>query len=81
MLHNTNTAPEASTPSGDDNTPPTIEDALQTVDALKDSFQNGITTLKDLSTKLKQIQRDQKTSAKDLQQFRSTLRSLQSVKL
>ncbi len=79
MLHNT--APEASTPSGDDNTPPTIEDALQTVDALKDSFQNGITTLKDLSAKLKQIQREHKTNAKDLQQFRSTLRTLQSVRL
>jgi hypothetical protein len=37
--------------------------------------------LKDLALKLKQLQREQKTNAKDLQSFRSTLRTLQSVKI
>jgi hypothetical protein len=75
-----NTAPDSSTPS-DSNNPVTLEDALQVVESLREVFQNGLTTLKDLALKLKQLQREQKTNAKDLQSFRSTLRTLQSVKI
>lgn len=75
-----NTSPEESTsPTPQINTSK-IEDALDLIDSLKESLQDGLTGLKDLSSKLKLIQREQKTTEREFQSIRSTLRSLQSVK-
>ncbi|RYD84728.1 MAG: DNA polymerase III subunit beta [Verrucomicrobiaceae bacterium] len=83
-VHNdTNTTGE-STPTSP--TPPQtnasrIEEALELIDALKDSFQDNIAALKDLSSKLKAVQKEQKTTEREFHSIRSTLRTLQSVKL
>ena len=60
---------------------PKIEDALELIDTLRDSFQKGVLQLKDLGTKLKLIQREQKSSEREIQSVRTTLRTLQSVRL
>ena len=48
---------------------------------MKDSLQEGLIGLKDLGGKLKLLQKEQKTTEREFQSIRSTLRSLQSVKL
>lgn len=78
MLHNS--TPEGSA-SSDATPPPTLDDAIAMVEGLKDTLQTSLTGLKELSLKLKSVQRDQRTSARELQSFRSTLRTLQNVKL
>ena len=58
-----------------------MEDALDLLYALRESFIEGVAGLKDLSAKLKLIQREQKANEREIQSARSTLRSLQKVKL
>lgn len=58
-----------------------IEEALELIDSLKESIQDGLAGLKDLSSKLKLIQREQKSTEREFQSIRSTLRSLQNVKI
>ena len=58
-----------------------IDEALELIDTLKISLQDGLTGLKDLSGKLRTMQKEQKTTDREFQTIRSTLRSLQSVKL
>ncbi|MES2573196.1 MAG: hypothetical protein V4710_24445 [Verrucomicrobiota bacterium] len=58
-----------------------IDEALALIDILKDSFQQGLAGLKDLSGKLKLLQREQKVNEREVQAVRSTLRSLQGMKL
>ena len=78
MLHNN--TPEGTT-SSEATPPPTLDDAIAIVDGLKDTLQTSLTGLKELSLRLKSVQRDHRTSARELQSFRSTLRTLQNVKL
>jgi DNA polymerase III sliding clamp (beta) subunit (PCNA family) len=58
-----------------------IEEAIDLTNALRDRFQDGVTQMKDLSLKLKLINREQRTSHREFDNVRSTLRSLQSLKL
>lgn len=74
-------------------TPPTSEDTAsgepksateEVIDLtllLRDKLNEGFILLRELSFKLKAINRDQKTSARELNSVRSTLRSLQGLKL
>lgn len=48
---------------------------------LRDKLNEGFNLLRELSLKLKAINREQKTSARELNSVRSTLRSLQGLKL
>jgi hypothetical protein len=48
---------------------------------VRDKFNEGFDMLRDLSLKLKVINRDQKASAREFSSVRSTLRSLQGLKL
>ena len=80
-MNNTGTSPEESASPTPQSNASRIEDALELIDSLKDSLQYGLTGLKDLSSKLKQIQREQKVTEREFQSIRSTLRSLQSVKI
>ena len=57
-----------------------IDEAIETIEALQDTFKDGLSTLKDLGGKLKTIQREHKTSDKEVQGIRNTLRSLQAVR-
>ena len=61
--------------------PDKVEESLELIESLKVSLQDTLTSLKDLGGKLKQIQRDRKTSDKEMQSFRSTIRTLQTLKL
>ncbi len=76
MIHQTTPEP---TPSNTGKS--TVEEALDLTLQIRDKFNDGFTMLRDLSGKLKAIQRDQKTNAKEFNGLRSTLRSLQSMKL
>jgi len=58
-----------------------LDEAIDAVDSLKSTLQEAVSTLKDLGGKLKAFQREQKAAEREVQAVRSTLRSLQSVKL
>lgn len=72
-------APTPNSPSAD--TAPIIEEALTLCGALRDRCQEGLNQIRDLAMKLKLIQREQKTNAREMSSVRSTLRTLQGLKL
>ena len=57
------------------------EDAIDMTLLIRDKLNEGFNLLRDLSMKLKVINRDQKASAREFNSVRSTLRSLQGLKL
>ena len=57
------------------------EEVIDLTLLLRDKLNEGFNLLRELSFKLKAIHRDQKTSARELNSVRSTLRSLQGLKL
>ena len=57
------------------------EEALDLTLQIRDKLNEGFNMLRDLSTKLKAVHRDQKTSSREFNSVRSTLRSLQALKL
>jgi DNA polymerase III sliding clamp (beta) subunit (PCNA family) len=61
--------------------PSPLEEALDLTLQIRDKFTDGFNLLRDLSTKLKAVHRDQKTSSREFNSVRSTLRSLQGLKL
>jgi len=75
ITHPTSEGPPPSGPA------PTIEEAIETILKLRDKFQDGMNQLRDLSLKLKFIQREQKTSSREFNTVRTTLRSLQGLKI
>ncbi len=77
MLHSPTT--DTPTPSDGQKTP--MEEAIDMTLLIRDKFTEGFNLLRDLSLKLKVINRDQKASAREMQSVRSTLRSLQGMKL
>ena len=58
-----------------------LEAALAQVETVKGSYREAIRGLNDLTDTLKQIQREQKSTNKEVQSVRLTLGRLQSVKL
>ena len=58
-----------------------IEEAIDLTHSLRDRFQDGVNQMKDLSLKLKLIHREQRTNSRELNSIRSSLRSLQGLKL
>ena len=60
---------------------PALETALAQIEIVRGDFRNAITGLNKLGDLLKQSQREQKTSEKEVQSVRQTLRTLQSVRL
>ncbi|MEQ1858452.1 MAG: DNA polymerase III subunit beta [Chthoniobacteraceae bacterium] len=60
---------------------PALEIAVEQVEAVKASIKSAVGGLNDLLDTLKQVQREQKTTDKEVQSVRSTLEKLQSVKL
>jgi len=68
-----------------DTEPPTIDaqtrPLLEEVETMKVTVQDHLTGLKTLGTKLKGIQREHKSSNKEIHTIRQTLKGLQSMKL
>lgn len=62
-------------------TPSPLEQALDLTLQIRDKFTDGFNLLRELSAKLKAVHRDQKTSSREFNSVRSTLRSLQGLKL
>ena len=60
---------------------PALETALAQIEVVRGDFRNAIASLNKLAEALKQAQRESKTSDKEIQSVRQTLRSLQSVRI
>ena len=77
--------PETTMPEETADQPATIEDQIDTVitefETMKDWIQQQLAGLKAITGKLKTIQREHKSSSKELQTVRQTLKSLQGLKL
>ena len=58
-----------------------LETALEKIEAVKGLCRESIQGLNGLGDSLKQIQRDQKSSEREVQTVRSTLEKLQQVKI
>ena len=58
-----------------------LETALAQIEVVPGDFRNAIAGLNKLAEALKQAQRESKTSDKEIQSVRQTLRSLQSVRI
>ena len=57
----------------------TLDTALGQIDLIKGDFRNAIAGLNKLTEHLKQVQREQKTSEKEIQSVRAHLRSLKDL--
>ena len=59
----------------------TVEECIDLSLAIRDKFNDGFNMLRDLGLKLKLANREQKMNAREMQSVRSTLRSLQGLKI
>ena len=75
---NTTGAKRAETPAPEK---PALETAIAQIEIVRGDFRNAIAGLNKLGELLKQAQRENKTSDKEIQSVRQTLRSLQSVRI
>ena len=73
--------PAPSSPKSTTHNSPRIDDVLQMVDGIREGCLQSAGKLKDLSNKLRLIQRGQRSSEREMHSFRQTLRSLQGVRL
>lgn len=73
-------SPDTPPPSSEGQKTPT-EEAIDMTLVLRDKLNEGFNLLRDLSVKLKGINRDQKASAREMHSVRSTLRSIQGLKI
>jgi hypothetical protein len=60
---------------------PALDTAIAQIETIKGSYREAIRGLNDLGDLLRQAQRDQKASDREVQSVRQTLRSLQSVRI
>ena len=60
---------------------PAIEVALEKIETIKASYREAIRGLNDLADTLKQVQREQKGTDREVQSIRVTLEKLQSVRI
>jgi hypothetical protein len=58
-----------------------LDHVIEGVLHIRESFQSGLAKLRGLSQQLKQLHREQRSSSREMQSVRSTLRSLQGLKL
>ena len=77
MLNN----PTPETPPSSSEQKSAVEEAIDMTLLIRDKLNDGFNLLRDLSVKLKTINRDQKASAREMQSVRSTLRSIQGLKI
>ena len=60
---------------------PALDLAIAQIEMVRGDFRNAVAGLNKLGDLLKQVQREQKTSERDISSVRATLRSLQSVRI
>lgn len=78
--HHSTPLADARLPSSTEPGSPRLEDVLESLDQLRDSCTRSLSQIKDLTGKLRLIQRDQRSSQRGLQTVRHTLRSLQGIR-
>ena len=84
MPENTNAKNDAATPPTMTTNvveKPALETALAQLEILRGDFRSTLTGLNKLGELLKQVQRENKSSEKEISSVRQTLRSLQSVRI
>ena len=81
MPEKPNGSTNAATPTTNVAEKPALETALAQIEIVRGDFRSAITGLNKLADSLKQAQREQKSSEKEVQSVRQTLRSLQSVRI
>ncbi len=64
-----------------DTTKPAIEVALDKIETIKGSYRDAVRGLNDLADTLKQVQREQKSTDREVQSVRTTLEKLQTVRI
>ena len=74
------TTPNSEGPTGNDSKS-TIEEAIDMTLQIRDKFTDGFNLIRDLSLKLKSIHREHKINSREFNSVRSTLRTLQGLKL
>jgi DNA polymerase III sliding clamp (beta) subunit (PCNA family) len=75
------TNPTSEGPTSSNEQKNAVEEAIDMTLLIRDKLNDGFILLRDLSVKLKTINRDQKASAREMQSVRSTLRSIQGLKI
>ena len=60
---------------------PALETAIAQIEIVRGDFRNAIAGLNKLGEQLKQVQRENKSTDKEIASVRQTLRSLQSVRI
>ena len=65
----------------DDPSKPAIEIAIEKIEIIKTTHREAIRGLNDLADTLKQVQREQKTTIKEVASVRTTLEKLQQVRI
>ena len=78
---NGSSTPTAQTATSKEETKSSLEAALVQIEAIKSGFRESINGLTKLGDHIRQSMREQKTSEKEIQSVRQTLRSLQSVRI
>ena len=76
----TNPTSEGPSPASNDQKTP-AEEAIDMTLLIRDKFNEGFNMLRDLGLKLKLANREQKMNAREMHSVRSTLRSLQGLKI
>jgi len=73
--------PTPDTPPSSEGQKTATEEAIDMTLVLRDKLNEGFNLLRDLSVKLKGINREQKANAREMHSVRSTLRSIQGLKI
>ena len=88
MPRTATTASNGTTSNGNGNgqhehaaTKPAIDAAFEKIESIKGSYREAIRGLNDLTDTLKQVQREQKTTDKEVASVRTTLEKLQNVRI
>lgn len=61
--------------------PSAVDQAIELVDTVRDQLQEGLNRVRKLQWQLKQLQKDQKNTTKEIQSFRNRLKDLQSIRI
>ena len=80
----TTTATNGTTTNGNGHhveTKPAIEVALEKIETIKGNYRDAVRGLNDLADTLKQVQREQKSTVREVQSVRTTLEKLQTVRI
>jgi len=73
--------PMAQEPTQPEPPTPKLDDVLESLVQLRESLTLGLQTLRDLATKVKVVQREQRANQRKYQNVRHTLRSLQGIRI